>query len=598
MDPQIREFTERMRRLVDHSGLSVAELADSTGYSRTSWERYLGGRLLAPKGAVVALAETTGAHTVDLTTMWELAERAWSRAESGHDSTMEAIRVARTRAAHAGLTPATDPTTSTGTATDDPGPGRRGGAATGGRGGSGTSAGGGLGAGARGDSAPGADGTAGTGPRDDSGAAAGGGPASGSNSWGLAGYRGPSKATVRPGGGSPTRPAGLTGPSGTAALTLGTATPTPPTTTPAAPTGTPGTATPPTPTATPGAPAGTRGTAAPSTPTATPGAPAGTRGTATPPTLTATPGAPAGTRGTATPPTPTATPGAPAGTRGTAASPWPAPAGTAGTANAAPGAPAGTRGTAASPWPAPAGTRGTANAAPGAPTGTPGTPASTPPTGTPATGTPPTGTPGTRNFPGAPARTPAARGGQPATGHADPASPASPAGPASAANPVPPKRQQVLMFFAGMAGVLVIIAGVFLLTHRDGGGHPGKGAAPSARTRPSLPPGVKCAGSACTGKDAEAMGCSGDLVTTAKSVTLGTTVLEVRYSRTCGTVWGRITGGAPGDTVRLTVGGVRQSDGITAAGDTIAYTPMAAVRDPARSRACATLASGRSGCTN
>ncbi|MEU0252745.1 DUF2690 domain-containing protein [Streptomyces sp. NPDC006184] len=532
MDPQIREFTERMRRLVDHSGLSVAELADSTGYSRTSWERYLGGRLLAPKGAVVALAETTGAHTVDLTTMWELAERAWSRAESGHDSTMEAIRVARTRAAHAGLTPATDPTTSTGAATDDPGPGRRGGAATGGRGGSGTSAGGGLGAGARGDSAPGADGTAGTGPRDDSGAAAGGGPASGSNSWGLAGYRGPSKATVRPGGGSPTRPAGLTGPSGTAALTLGTATPTPPTATPAAPTGTRGTVAPTPPTATPGAPAGTRGTAAPSTPTATPGAPAGTRGTA------------------------------------------------------------------ASPWPAPAGTRGTANAAPGAPTGTPGTPASTPPTGTPATGTPPTGTPGTRNFPGAPARTPAARGGQPATGHADPASPVSPAGPASAANPVPPKRQQVLMFFAGMAGVLVIIAGVFLLTHRDGGGHPGKGAAPSARTRPSLPPGVKCAGSACTGKDAEAMGCSGDLVTTAKSVTLGTTVLEVRYSRTCGTVWGRITGGAPGDTVRLTVGGVRQSDGITAAGDTIAYTPMAAVRDPARSRACATLASGRSGCTN
>ncbi|MFF1402137.1 DUF2690 domain-containing protein [Streptomyces sp. NPDC058294] len=489
MDPQIREFTERMRRLVDHSGLSVAELADSTGYSRTSWERYLGGRLLAPKGAVVALAETTGAHTVDLTTMWELAERAWSRAESGHDSTMEAIRVARTRAAHTGLTPATDPTTSTGTATDGPGPGRRGGAATGGRGGSGTSAGDGLGAGARGDSAPGADGTAGTGPRDDSGAAAGGGPASGSNSWGVAGYRGPSKATVRPSGGSPTRPAGLTGPSGTAALTLGTATPTPPT-------------------ATPGAPAGTRGTAAPS-------------------------------------------------------------------------------------WPAATGTRGTANAAPGAPTGTPGTPASTPPTGTP-----PTGTPGTPNSPGAPARTPAPRGGQPATGHADPASPASPAGPASAANPVPPKRQQVLMFFAGMAGVLVIIAGVFLLTHRDGGGHPGKGAAPSARTRPSLPPGVKCAGSACTGKDAEAMGCSGDLVTTAKSVTLGTTVLEVRYSRTCGTVWGRITGGAPGDTVRLTVGGVRQSDGITAAGDTIAYTPMAAVRDPARSRACATLASGRSACTN
>ncbi|WP_373909000.1 DUF2690 domain-containing protein [Streptomyces sp. AGS-58] len=492
MDPQIREFTERMRGLVDHSGLSVAELADSTGYSRTSWERYLGGRLLAPKGAVVALAETTGTHTVDLTTLWELAERAWTQGESGHDSAMEAIRVARTRAAHADLTPTTDPTTGTGTGDpgtgigDAAGTGRGGGAAMGGRGGSGTSAGGGLGAAARGGSAPAAEGNAGTGTRDASGAAAGGAPAPGSNSWGLAGYRGPSKATVRPGSGSPPRPAGPTGPSGTAALTLGTAAPAP-----ATPTGTPGTAN-----GTPGAPAGTPGTAVPS---------------------------------------------------------WPAPTG-------APGASAGTRGTAAS--------------------------------------TPPTGTPATRNLPGAPARTPAPRGGQPATWPADPARPTSPA---SAASSVPPKRQQVLMFFAGMAGVLVIIAGVFLLTHLDGDGHRGKGAglsAPSARTRPSLPPGVKCAGSACTGKDAEAMGCSGDLVTTAKSVTLGTTVLEVRYSRTCGTVWGRITGGAPGDTVRLTVGGVRQSGDITAAGDTIAYTPMAAVRDPARSRACATLASGRSGCTN
>ncbi|MEU3857967.1 DUF2690 domain-containing protein [Streptomyces sp. NPDC028722] len=513
MDPQITEFTERMRRLVDHSGLSVAELADSTGYSRTSWERYLGGRLLAPKGAVVALAETTGAHTVDLTTLWELAERAWSRAESGHDSTMEAIRVARTRAAHDGLTPTADPTTGTGTG--DGGTGRRGGAAPGGRGGSGTSAGGGPGAGASGGSAPGADSDAGTGARDGSGAAADGVPASGSNSWGLAGYRGPSKATVRPGSGSPTRPAGLTGPSGTAALTLGTAAPGTPTGTPGTPTGNPG------------------------TPTGTPGAPAAPKR-----------------------PVSTGTPGAPAGTPGTAAPKWPVSTGT-----------------------------------PGAPAGTPGTAVPTPPTGTSVT---PNGTPATPipNPPGTPGRTRAPRGGQPATGHSDPA---SPTGPASASSPVPPKRQQVLMFFAGMAGVLVIIAGVFLLTHRDGGGHRGKGAAPSApsaRTRPSLPPGVKCAGSACTGKDAEAMGCSGDLVTTAKSVTLGTTVLEVRYSRTCGTVWGRITGGAPGDTVRLTVGGVRQSGDITAAGDTIAYTPMAAVRDPARSRACATLASGRSGCTN
>ncbi|NED74837.1 helix-turn-helix domain-containing protein, partial [Streptomyces sp. SID9944] len=99
LDPQVKEFASQLRRLVDRSGLNVAALADRTGYSKTSWERYLGGRLLAPKGAVVALAEVTGANPVHLTTMWELAERAWSRAELRHDRTMEAIRISQARAA-------------------------------------------------------------------------------------------------------------------------------------------------------------------------------------------------------------------------------------------------------------------------------------------------------------------------------------------------------------------------------------------------------------------------------------------------------------------------------------------------------------------
>ncbi|MCL3995198.1 YjfA family protein [Streptomyces lavenduligriseus] len=93
------------------------------------------------------------------------------------------------------------------------------------------------------------------------------------------------------------------------------------------------------------------------------------------------------------------------------------------------------------------------------------------------------------------------------------------------------------------------------------------------------------------------MGCGGDLVSTAKTATVGTTTLEVRYSKVCGTVWGRITSGAPGDTVRVTAGKDRQTGDITAVGDTIGYTPMVAVRDPAQARACATLASGQTGCT-
>ncbi|MFK0261997.1 helix-turn-helix domain-containing protein [Streptomyces angustmyceticus] len=99
LDPQVGEFTGQLRRLVDRSGLSVATVADRTGYSKTSWERYLNGRLLPPLRAVVALAETTGANPSHLTTLWELAERAWSRAEMRQDVTMEAIRVAQARAA-------------------------------------------------------------------------------------------------------------------------------------------------------------------------------------------------------------------------------------------------------------------------------------------------------------------------------------------------------------------------------------------------------------------------------------------------------------------------------------------------------------------
>ncbi|MFI8002038.1 DUF2690 domain-containing protein [Streptomyces sp. NPDC086010] len=99
LDPQVREFTGQLRRLVDRGGLSIAAVADRTGYSRTSWERYLNGRLLAPCGAVVALAEVTGTQQNHLTTMWELAERAWSRSEMRHDMTMEAIRISQARAA-------------------------------------------------------------------------------------------------------------------------------------------------------------------------------------------------------------------------------------------------------------------------------------------------------------------------------------------------------------------------------------------------------------------------------------------------------------------------------------------------------------------
>jgi hypothetical protein len=388
LDPQVKEFAGQLRRLVDRSGLSIAALADRTGYSKTSWERYLNGRLLAPKGAIVALAEVTGTNAVHLTTMWELAERAWSRAEMRHDLTMEAFRISAARDAleESGASPAGSKGAKGGKAA------RRGGSAT---------------------ATPGIAGPAGVAPTvppqptapevRDSAGGGGGGRESG-NSWGVAGYRGPSAA----------------------------------------------------------------GAAAPSPSSAQP----------------------------------------------------------------APSQP--------SPSPSPSPLSSTSRSSPSSGAGASGGPS----------------------------------GG-------------------------PTRKQRLTTFLAGVLGVLIVLAGVLFLM--DGGGKGEDAAArtpsPSASTNPDLPPGVKCSGASCTGKDAESMGCSGDLVTTAETATVGSTVVEVRYSRTCRVAWGRITQAAQGDEVRVKAGGTVQTGSITTAGDAIAYTPMVAVKDAAEATACVTLASGRKGCT-
>ncbi|GAA2435217.1 helix-turn-helix domain-containing protein [Streptomyces glaucus] len=349
LDPQIKEFTGQLRGLVDRSGLSIAAVADRTGYSKTSWERYLNGRLLAPKGAIVALAEVTGTNPVHLTTLWELAERAWSRSEMRHDMTMEAIRISQARAALGEL--AAPPADTRRAAR------KGGGAAT-----------------------PGAAGPAGAVPAVPAQPTAAESPdAVGGNSWRIAGYQGPAPSGRRPAAG--------------------------------------------------------------------------------------------------------------------------------------------------------------------------------------ASGEPPRRSAGSRGAPG---------GGR-----------------------------RAAMFVAGAVGAVGVIAGAFLLLGGGDRGDEGAAAPPSPSAGPStaLPAGVKCGGAACTGKDAEAMGCSGDLVTTARSATVGTTVVEVRYSRTCGAAWGRITGAAQGDEVEVSAGRAKQTGAVTDAGDTIAYTPMVAVAGADDATACVTLASGQKGCT-
>ncbi|MGW7077076.1 XRE family transcriptional regulator [Streptomyces sp. NPDC054871] len=363
LDPQVREFASQLRRLVDRSGLSIAAVSDRTGYSKTSWERYLNGRLLAPKGAIVALAEVTGTNPVHLITMWELAERAWSRSEMRHDMTMQAIRISQARAALGELGP-------------NPPKGKSKGAESGGT--------------AR-NGAPGA------------GAGAGAGVGSVDR---------PGR-TARPGG-------SVTGVAG---------------------------------------PAGVSPTVPPQAPSYGPGG---------------------------------------GGDQGVVLGP-----------------------------------------------------------------------PGTHE-PG--------RGGDSPDRQR--------------------RRRKLTMFLAGVVGALVVIAAAVFLTDfgkDDKGNESAKPPASPSTSDKDLPEGVECSGKSCTGKDPETMGCGGELAATTTRATVGKAVVEVRYSKTCGAAWARITQAAPGDKVTISGDGAKQNGTVNA--DLDAYTPMVAVKDGASAEACATLKAGQTGCT-
>ncbi|WP_327115487.1 DUF2690 domain-containing protein [Streptomyces sp. NBC_01341] len=394
LDPQLREFTGQLRRLVDRGGLSLAAVADRTGYSKTSWERYLNGRLLAPRGAVIALAEVTGTQQNHLTTMWELAERAWSRSEMRHDMTMEAIRISQARAAlgEAGVAPAP------------------------------------------------------TGAARHAASGTGASPAAG--------------------------PGGETRDAWRAAFV---------------PT--------------------QRGTL--------PRIPQQPRA-GTVPALGPSTGRPYAD-----------------------GDPW----------DAGP-----THGDRSDAVPADA-------APPGAVSSVAVPSVAVPSVAVPAGGE-------------------KKRGGRPRTA----------------------------ALVAGVVGALLLTAAAVLLTDRGGdrggeGDAPGSvAAAPSTgssatTTRAQLPAGVECSGVACTGQDPEAMGCGGRFAGTVARATVGAGVVEVRYSETCGAAWARITRGAAGDTVTITAGQAEETGAVDADAAADAYTPMVAVRKPSDAKACATLASGTTGCT-
>jgi hypothetical protein len=177
------------------------------------------------------------------------------------------------------------------------------------------------------------------------------------------------------------------------------------------------------------------------------------------------------------------------------------------------------------------------------------------------------------------------------------------------------------IFATGLAGALLVLAAAVLLTdvggvagHTEAVARPAPASAPPAVSRPPslapsppppaspstdpllLPTDAKCAGATCAGGDPQAMGCAEGAAETVSSAAVGTARVELRYSRTCGAVWARVSLAVPGDSVRLAPRtGPELSSAVDAGGE--AYTPMAVAQDPAGARACARLATGESGCT-
>ncbi|MCC3655024.1 XRE family transcriptional regulator [Streptomyces sp. S07_1.15] len=76
--PECTALAEGLRAVRARTGLSLAALARRTPYSKSSWERYLNGKLPAPRQAVEALCAMAGEPPGRLLALWELADAEWS----------------------------------------------------------------------------------------------------------------------------------------------------------------------------------------------------------------------------------------------------------------------------------------------------------------------------------------------------------------------------------------------------------------------------------------------------------------------------------------------------------------------------------------
>ncbi|MGV9563815.1 helix-turn-helix domain-containing protein [Streptomyces sp. NPDC003480] len=85
--PACMRLAGELRELRARTGLSLAVLAERTPYSKSSWDRYLSGKQLAPRQAVEALCALATEPPGRLMALWDLADLEWSgRARSAAPS--------------------------------------------------------------------------------------------------------------------------------------------------------------------------------------------------------------------------------------------------------------------------------------------------------------------------------------------------------------------------------------------------------------------------------------------------------------------------------------------------------------------------------
>ncbi|MFH8383159.1 DUF2690 domain-containing protein [Kitasatospora sp. NPDC018058] len=68
-----RQLVEELRAIKDTTGLSLAELATRTHYSRASWERWLNGKRVVTEQALEALVGAVECDAAELRRLWRLA---------------------------------------------------------------------------------------------------------------------------------------------------------------------------------------------------------------------------------------------------------------------------------------------------------------------------------------------------------------------------------------------------------------------------------------------------------------------------------------------------------------------------------------------